>query len=116
MTQIIIFKEAEMALQRILMRRALKPECVADYVRYHQNVPAGLLEGYRKAGVLQLSCFLHENDLIVLLEVDREKWTAAQDDLSNSKVEQDWQALMRTLNLPGFEPLTYEEVFHLPRI
>ncbi len=104
-----------MGLQRILIRRVLKPECVADYVHYHQNVPPGVLEGYRKAGVLQLSCFLHENDLIVLLEVDGERWEKAQDDLAHSQAEQDWQALMRTLNLPGFEPLTYQEVFHLPR-
>jgi len=105
-----------MSLQRILIRRVLKPECVADYVNYHRNVPAGLLEGYRKAGVLQLSCFLHENDLIVLLEVDGDAWARAQDDLAHSKVEQDWQALMRTLNLPGVEPLNYTEVFHLPRV
>ncbi len=104
-----------MALERILIRRVLKPECVQDYIRYHQQVPPGLMDAYRKAGVRQLSCFVHENDLVVFIEVDGEAWANAQADLRHNPVEQNWQALMRTLNLPGFEPLTYEEVFHLPR-
>ena len=104
-----------MTLQRILIRRVLKPECVADYVNYHQNIPAGLMDAYRKAGVLQLSCFLHENDLLVFLEVNAEVWEQSQDELAHNQVEQNWQALMRTLNSPDFEPRTYTEVFHLPR-
>ena len=104
-----------MKLERILIRRRMKPESVADYVRYHQAVPPDLLELYRKSGVLQLSCFLHGEDLVVFLEVDAERWAQAQEELARSPVEQDWQALMRTLNAPDFEPLTYQEVFHLPR-
>ncbi len=104
-----------MTLGRLLIRRVMKPECVGDYVRYHQAVPRELIDLYRKSGVLQLSCFLHENDLVVFIEYDAEKWDQAQEELGKNPVEQNWQALMRTLNLPGFEPLTYEEVFHLPR-
>ncbi len=104
-----------MPLGRLLIRRVLKPESVGDYIRYHQSVPPELMELYRKSGVLQLSCFLHENDLVVLIEYDAEQWVQAQEELGRNPVEQNWQALMRTLNLPGFEPLTYEEIFHLPR-
>jgi L-rhamnose mutarotase len=104
-----------MRLGRIVIRRRMKPECVADYVRYHQAVPPELLDLYRKSGVLQLSCFLYGEDLIVFIEVDAERWTQAQEVLAHSPVEQDWQSLMRTLNAPDFEPLMYQEVFHLPR-
>jgi L-rhamnose mutarotase len=107
--------EGSMELGRMIIHRRLKPESVGEYVRYHQAVPPGLMELYRKAGVLQLSCFLDDADLVVFIEYDAQRWAAAQDELRNNPVEQSWQALMRTLNDPGFEPRFLEEVFHLPR-
>jgi L-rhamnose mutarotase len=104
-----------MSLGRRLIRRRLKAECVDEYIRYHRAVPPELMEAYRTAGVLQLSCFVHEDDLVVFIEYDAEVMAREGVALSRNPVEQEWQALMRTLNHPDFEPLEYGEVFHLPR-
>ncbi len=102
-----------MAKERFLIRRKLKPESVAEYIQYHQNVPPALMEIYRECGVTDLSCFLCENDLVVYLEVESEKYALSKERLAQNAVDAEWQALMRTLNLPGFETLNYQEVFRM---
>jgi len=91
----------------------LKPESVDEYINYHQNVPPDLMKIYREYGITDLSCFLCENDLVVYIEVDVEIYERKKDGLANNPVDVEWQALMKTLNLPRFEPLNYREVFRM---
>lgn len=102
-----------MATERFLIRRKLKPESVGEYVRYHQNVPDELMEIYRQNGVVDLSCFLCENDLVVYIEVDGERYRENAEKIAKSKVDSDWQSLMATLNDPEFQILNYQEVFRM---
>ena len=102
-----------MTTRRFLIRRKLLPENVDEYVRYHQNVPGELMEIYRQNGVLDLSCFLCENDLVVYLEVDEEIYRQKAEKIANSKVDSEWQALMAMLNDPEFTTLNYHEVFRM---
>lgn len=99
--------------ERFLLRRKLDPTKVSEYVRWHQNVPEGLMDAYRKVGVTDLSCFLCENDLIVYMEVDRDLYQQRHQELAEDPIDTRWQTLMATLNDPTFNPLSYQEVFRM---
>ena len=102
-----------MTIRRFLIQRVLKPESVGEYIQYHQNVPAGLMQAYQEAGVTDLSCFVHSNKLIVYMEVDQDIYEKKSVDLTTNAIDVNWQALMATLNDPEAEILTYDEVFRM---
>lgn len=103
-----------MTIRRFLIQRVLKPESVGEYIQYHQNVPAGLMQAYHEVGVTDLSCFVHSNLLIVYMEVEQELYEKKSIELSSNPIDVNWQALMATLNDPEAEILTYDEVFRMP--
>lgn len=102
-----------MTIRRFLIQRVLKPESVGEYIQYHQNVPAGLMQAYLEAGVTDLSCFVHTNKLVVYMEVNQEIFEKKSVELSKNPIDANWQALMATLNDPQAEILTYDEVFRM---
>ena len=104
-----------MSKGRMLFHSRLKPECVAEYIRYHQAVWPELLEGYRQAGITQVSCFLSGVELIVYSEIDVEQYQESKAALSRHPVEVKWQTLMQTLRDPSFKAGPYAEVFHMPQ-
>ena len=99
--------------ERFLLRRVLDPTKVTEYVKWHKNVPEGLMDIYRKVGVTDLSCFLCENDLVVFMEVDREIYQQHRHELASDPIDTQWQSLMATLNEPNYNPLEYNEVFRM---
>jgi L-rhamnose mutarotase len=109
----MITKEGAMTITRFAIQRELKSERVDDYIKYHQNVPEGLMDIYREAGILDISCFVCDTHLIVYFEVDQEVYEKSQAALSQNLVDSKWQALMRTLNDPDAPILTYKEVFRM---
>lgn len=104
-----------MSTRRILTRRRLKPESVAEYMRLHDNLPPELAQAYRQAGFVRMSTFLCGNDLVFFGEVDAEVYAREQAALDRNPLEKRWQALMGTLNAPETVPQEYGEVFHWPR-
>jgi L-rhamnose mutarotase len=54
-----------MTQRRMLSLARLRPECVQEYVRLHQQVWPELLAIYRQAGIRHVSCFLNGLDLVV---------------------------------------------------
>lgn len=104
-----------MSTHRILIRRQLKPERVAEYCRLHDNFAPELAQAYRQAGFVQMSSFLCGNDLIFCGEVDTEVYAQERAALEQNPLEQRWQALMQTLNAPDTISQAYTEVFHWPR-
>jgi len=104
-----------MSTHKILTRRQLKPESVAEYCRLHDNFAPELAQAYRQAGFLQISTFLCGNDLIFYGEVDTEVYARERVALEKNPLEQNWQALMQTLDAPETISQTYTEVFHWPR-
>ncbi len=101
-----------MAKHRILSLRCLKPECVQDYVNYHQQVWPELLEAYRQAGITQIDCCLSGLDLVVCIEYETDVYEKMKDVLSRDPVEIRWQALMETWCDTSIEQRFFEEVFH----
>ena len=102
-----------MKARKIHMAR-IKPEKLEEYKEYHRNVWPELQEAYHQAGITQLSCYLHENILLVTLEYDEAIYPAAKAALAENEVEMRWQALMRPLADPDFKSLEFEEVFYMP--
>jgi L-rhamnose mutarotase len=102
-----------MTIRRFLIQRVLKPESVGEYIQYHQNVPAGLMQAYHEAGVTDLSCFVCSNKLIVYMEVDQDIYEKKSVDLTTNAIDVNWQALMATLNDPEAEIQIYDEVFRM---
>jgi L-rhamnose mutarotase len=102
-----------MNIRRFLIHRRLRPESVGEYIVYHQNVPPGLMDIYRQAGVLDLSCFVCRNDLVVYMEVDEDVYSTKSAELAGNPIDKNWQMLMATLNDPQAEILTYDEVFRM---
>ncbi len=102
-----------MSKYRTMFRTRLKPECVQEYVRQHQQVWPELLAAYREAGITQISCFLNGLDLIVYSEYESEIYDKEKDALSHNPTEVRWQALMKTLRDPGFEAQYFDEVFYM---
>jgi len=102
-----------MTKRQMLSLSRLRPECVQEYVRLHQQVWPELLATYRQAGITQIGCFLNGLVLIVYSEYESEVYEKAKEALSRNAVEVRWQVLMQTLRDPDFEPLTFQEVFFM---
>ena len=100
-------------IKRQITKTILKPECVEKYKEYHANVWPELLEAYRKAGIIKISCFLNENELLVCSEYDEDILLKAKADLENDEVEIRWQSLMAELKDSSFDTVEYEEVFYM---
>jgi L-rhamnose mutarotase len=104
-----------MSTHRILSRRQLKPECIAEYCRLHDNFSQEMAHAYQQAGFVRMSSFLCGNDLIFCGEVDTEAYARGHAMLDQNPLEQRWQELMQTLNAPGTVSQEYTEVFRWPR-
>ncbi len=102
-----------MTRQRILSLSRLKPESVKEYVHLHRQVPPELLDAYRKAGIDRIHCFLSGTDLVVFSEVDGEVYAREKETLSRHPAEVRWQALMKSLRDPEFEPASFDEVYSI---
>ncbi len=101
-------------LKRQITKAKIKPECVEKYKEYHANVWPELMDAYRKAGTVKLSCFLDGNELLVYSEYDDDDvFAKAKAELKNNEVEIRWQSLMNELKDSSFEPVKYEEVFYM---
>ena len=91
----------------------LKPETLEEYKEHHRNVWPELQQAYLAAGITQLSCCLHGNQLLVFTECDDAIYPAARAALAASEVEQRWSRLMRPLADSNFTPIKFEEVFYM---
>lgn len=93
----------------------LKPECVAEYRRHHDNVPAELEAAYRDAGILSVSCFLAGTQLLVVSEFDSERFAQQKENLMKSEVEQRWGTLMAPLRDATVPQVDFSEVYRQER-
>jgi len=92
----------------------LKPECVDAYVEYHRNVWPELEDAYHRAGVKDITCYLHDTTLIVTMEVDPEVYRGTDIARGRHPVEQRWQAEMAKLRADDLTTVAFEEVYRLP--
>lgn len=92
----------------------LKSESIPEYVRLHQQVWPELVQVYREAGFIEISCFLNGCDVVVYSEYEMEIYQREKESLSHDPVELRWQALMQTLRDPDSQIRHFEEIFHMP--
>lgn len=102
-------------LTRVLQRRFLKPECVAEYRHQHDNIWPDLVALYREHGITTVSCFLNGNELAVFFEYDTDTFEPRKNELAAHPVEQKWQGLMATYDDPSQPAVVFEEVYRLDR-
>ncbi len=93
---------------RELIVGKLKPSCVDDYINAHNHIWTELEEEYRKYGMSQISCFLHDRQLFVYLEYE-EKFLLNKENL---KVDPKWQTYMSLLVEAQDNELRPKEVYH----
>ena len=98
-------------MKRMLFMSKLKPECVEEYRRYHENVWPELEQAYKEAGILKVSCFLHENTLLVYSEYDESRYPASREALIQKDVEKQWAAIMSKFSDSSFSSVEFEEVY-----
>jgi L-rhamnose mutarotase len=103
-----------MSKQRILWIDRLKAESVPEYIRLHQQVWPELEAAYRKAGILQISCYLNGCERMVFMEYESETYDPAKAGLDHNPVEIRWQTLMKTLCDPQVDRQSLTEVYYLP--
>ena len=108
---LIVFLVKGIVMRRMLFMSKLKPECVAEYRRYHENVWPELEKAYKEAGILKVSCFLHENTLLVYSEYDENLYPASRQALLQQDVEQRWAAVMSKFSDTSFSSLEFEEIY-----
>ena len=94
----------------------LKPERIEEYKEHHRAVWPELEELYRRAGIAELSCFLHGNELLIFTEYDDALLSASRKWLVEHEVERKWQALMKPFADPGFAAVEFEEVYCMGKI
>ena len=99
--------------RRTIHMARIKPECLEEYKEYHRNVWPELEAVYRKAGFTGLSCFLHDNLLLVYLEYDETLYPASGAWLDTNEVQVKWQALMKPMSDPEFTKMDFEEVYRM---
>jgi L-rhamnose mutarotase len=92
----------------------VRPECVEEYVRTHQEVWPEMLEAIRNAGVRNYTIFRHGNQMFGYFEAD--DLEAAARYLAEQEVSARWQDAMAELleqRVPAGGPPPLEAVFRL---
>ena len=115
-----MFPEADLTMKnaaplknRKVMLSRLRPECIEEYKTYHRDVWPELLRAYCRAGIYEVSCFLHGSDLLVYMDYDEARYASCCKELEQDPVQQKWHSLMAPLADPFFQPVEFEEVFHM---
>ena len=99
--------------KRIVALARLKPECVEEYKKYHDNIWPDLVAAYKEAGIAQCNCFLDGVNLIVYVEYGPNATKESLAKLHQNERSIEWQRIMKTFVDTSFESGEYEEVFHL---
>jgi L-rhamnose mutarotase len=103
-------------MERIVFAMKLLPGAEAEYRRRHAAVWPEMLEALRAAGARNYSIYLHNDDLLGVLEVeDFDRFRKLMDE---APINAPWQADMAGLIDPCTDPATgfhrrLEEIFRL---
>jgi L-rhamnose mutarotase len=91
---------------RKLIKQRLKPECIDEYIKAHNEIWQELVDEYKNGGITQCSCFLDGTDLYVLMEYDDQKQIA-------NKIDPKWQEYMNTLKDMTANSIEINEIFRM---
>lgn len=97
----------------VLYHMRLKPECVEIYREMHDHMWPDLIRLYRDSGITELRSYLLDNELMVILDVETERYDKVREALDNHPLELRWQAAMAELADPTWKRRTFREVFFM---
>lgn len=97
--------------RRTLHLRELDPAHVDDYRRAHDEIWPDLVALYRASGIVDVSCFIQNSTLAVMVETDMSAPPSLADTLARHPLECRWQERMRQFDLSGGTSLTFAEIY-----
>lgn len=101
---------------RNAFRMKLKPGCVEEYKKRHDEIWPELAQAHTEAGIFDYSIYFDE-DSLTLFAFQKLTEDNSADNLKNLEIVQEWWDYMADLmethpnNMPTFKPLC--EVFHM---
>nr|WP_285725749.1 L-rhamnose mutarotase [Psychromicrobium sp. YIM S02556] len=104
-------------MDRVCFRLQVRPECLGDYRRAHEEVWPEMLDALRDSGWANYSLFLDEDGLLIGY-VETENLQAAQEAMARTEVNAQWQAQMSAFfqDLDGAPDTGFTQlpqIFHL---
>ena len=96
-------------MQRKVYRTRLKPECRQEYIDAHKNVSSELMRRYRDAGMRVCAVYLHDDELVLLVDAEDLSQTSAI--LAGDPVDQAWQSYVAPMKAEG-DWQEMEELFY----
>ncbi len=102
--------------KRLLSMATLKHEAIPEYIRRHDEIKPELLDVFRQAGILQISCFLHQTTLLIYSVRDESLYPSREQWLNHHPVCLEFMALMKPLADSTVSPVDLPEVFRLPEM
>lgn len=102
--------------KRVLSLGKLKSDVIPEYIRHHDEIKPEFLDAFREAGIINISCFLHETNLLVYVVRDEAIYAGKEEWLNNNPLHKEFMALMKPLADPASESVFFPEVFRLPKI
>lgn len=98
-------------MDRLLFSRRIKPECVGEYIKAHENIWPELVEVYKDCGFTNIAIFMKSNEVFGYCEsedIEKAARLAAE-----SHVNRDWQKHMEKLSLEVDQDNAWKEVWTL---
>jgi L-rhamnose mutarotase len=100
--------------KRVLSMVKLKDHAVPEYIRRHDEIKPELLDVFHQAGILQISCFLHQTTLLIYSVRNDAIYPAQEPGLNLHPLCLEFMALVKPLADPTVAPVDLPEVFRLP--
>lgn len=100
--------------KRVLSMAKLKGDAIPEYIQRHDEIKPELLDLFRQAGIVQISCFLHQTTLLIYAVRDESLYPSREEELNHHPVCVEFMALVKPLADPSVAPVDLPEVFRLP--
>lgn len=102
--------------KRLLSMAKLGETAIPDYIRRHDEIKPELLDAFRRAGIAQISCFLHRTTLLIYSVRDEAVYPSREEELHHHPLHMEFMALVKPLADSTVAPVNLPEVFRLPVI
>jgi L-rhamnose mutarotase len=107
-------------MMRFGQRLGLRPECLAEYIRYHKKIWPEIEAAIHEAGIRNYSIFHHQGELFGYYEYigPPDQYAARMQTLAAAPRMREWWDIMEAMQIPNpaRKPGTWwtvmDEVFH----
>jgi L-rhamnose mutarotase len=100
--------------KRVLSMAKLKEASIPEYIRRHDEIKPELLDVFRQARIIQISCFLHQTTLLIYSVRDEALYPSREKELNQNPLCREFMALVQPLADPTVASVDLPEVFRLP--